>query len=140
MIFVADQQPSSGRKRRFVCAGAFNVVMTNVLLQILLHGQWLPTGLATLISQAFNGFLGYAIYGNWVFQSPRMRSLKSITLYVAMMILLWSCNTLGIYMLVTFSLLPQRNIAALSLIIPLAALSYTLQKLVVFRQPSYLQQ
>ena len=122
-----------GRKRRFGLAGIANVIATNILLQLLLGNQLLPTGLATLVSQLLNGCFGYAIYGGWVFRSRDIREIRSGILYSAMMVLLWSFNTIGIHILTGSGVLSNRNVAALIMIAPLAILSYLLQKHFIFR-------
>jgi putative flippase GtrA len=122
-----------GRKRRFGVAGISNVIATNLLLQLLLGRQSSSTGLATLISQLFNGCFGYAIYGGWVFRSRNIRRIRSGILYAAMMAMLWCFNTAGIHLLAGSGVLNNRNIAALIMIAPLAILSYLLQKHFIFR-------
>lgn len=124
---------SLGRKRRFGLAGILNVLATNILLQLLLKKQFLSTGLATLISQLLNGCLGYAIYGGWVFRSREMHRMRSGVLYAAMMALLWGFNTVGIHVLTGTGVLGNRNVVALIMVVPLAVVSYLLQKHVIFR-------
>lgn len=125
--------PPTGRKRRFGLAGVINIVATNALLQLLLASQSLSIGAATLISQVFNGCFGYAIYGGWVFRSSDMRRLKSGFLYVIMMSFLWVTNTAGIAWISGRHFAPNRGSAALIMIIPLAILSFTLQKHLIFK-------
>ena len=119
----------SGRKRRFLGYGALNVLLTNLVLQVLL--LVLATGLATFLSQLLNVGLGFVLYGKRVFRVERLRK-RSAFAYVLMALVLWWCNWAGISFLLGWGL--SRNLAALSLIPVLAALSYTVQKLVVFRQ------
>jgi putative flippase GtrA len=125
----------TGRKRRFLGYGALNVLVTNLVLQLLL---WLfPAGelwlaAATLLSQSVNVALGFVLYGKKVFRVDRLQK-RSAARYLLMALLLWWANWAGISGLAAWGL--SRNLAALLLIPVLAAASYTLQKLVVFRQP-----
>ena len=118
-----------GRKRRFLGYGALNVLATNLVLQGLL--LVLGTGLATFLSQLLNVALGFVLYGKRVFRVDRLQK-RSAIFYALMALGLWWCNWAGISLLAGWGL--SRNLAALLLIPVLAALSYTVQKLVVFRQ------
>ncbi|MGA0279705.1 MAG: GtrA family protein [Vulcanococcus sp.] len=121
----------SGRKRRFLGYGALNVLATNLVLQGLL--LVLGTGLATFLSQLLNVGLGFVLYGKRVFRVERLQKRSALS-YALMALGLWWCNWAGISLLAGWGL--SRNLAALLLIPVLAALSYTVQKLVVFRQAS----
>ncbi len=120
--------PDTGRKRRFVGYGALNVLLTNLVLQGLL--LVLNTGLATLLSQLLNVGLGFVLYGKRVFRVERLQKRAAFR-YLLLALLLWWANWAGIAALVGSGL--QRNLAALLLVPCLAALSYTVQKLLVFR-------
>ncbi len=120
--------PDTGRKRRFVGYGALNVLLTNLVLQGLL--LVLNTGLATLLSQLLNVGLGFVLYGKRVFRVERLQKRAAFR-YLLLALLLWWANWAGIAALVGSGL--QRNLAALLLVPFLAALSYTVQKLLVFR-------
>jgi hypothetical protein len=120
--------PDSGRKRRFLGYGALNVLLTNLVLQGLL--LVLNTGLATLLSQLLNVGLGFVLYGKRVFRVERLQK-RAAFLYLLLALLLWWANWAGIAALVSSGL--QRNLAALLLVPLLAGLSYSVQKLVVFR-------
>jgi len=120
---------ASGRKRRFLGYGALNVLATNLVLQGLL--LVLTTGLATFLSQLLNVGLGFVLYGKRVFRVERLQKRSALS-YALMALGLWWCNWAGISLLAGWGL--SRNLAALLLIPVLAALSYTVQKLVVFRQ------
>jgi len=120
----------TGRKRRFLGYGALNVLVTNLVLQGLL--LVVGTGLATLLSQSVNVALGFVLYGKKVFRVDRLQK-RSAACYLLMALMLWWANWAGISALSGWGL--SRNLAALLLIPVLAAASYTLQKLVVFRQP-----
>ena len=119
----------TGRKRRFLGYGALNVLATNLVLQGLL--LVLGTGLATFLSQLLNVALGFVLYGKRVFRVERLQKRSALS-YALMALGLWWCNWAGISLLAGWGL--SRNLAALLLIPVLAALSYTVQKLVVFRQ------
>jgi hypothetical protein len=112
---MPPQSPTSGRKRRFLGYGALNVLLTNLVLQLLL--LVLHTGLATLLK---------------VFRVERLQKRAALR-YGLLALLLWWANWAGITGLAGWGL--QRNLAALALVPLLAALSYVLQKAVVFRQP-----
>ena len=120
---------ASGRKRRFLGYGALNVLATNLVLQGLL--LVMATGLATFLSQLLNVGLGFVLYGKRVFRVERLQKRSALS-YALMALGLWWCNWAGISLLAGWGL--SRNLAALLLIPVLAALSYTVQKLVVFRQ------
>ena len=119
----------SGRKRRFLGYGALNVLATNLVLQGLL--LVLGTGLGTFLSQLLNVGLGFVLYGKRVFRVERLQKRSALS-YALMALGLWWCNWAGISLLAGWGL--SRNLGALLLIPVLAALSYTVQKLVVFRQ------
>ena len=119
----------SGRKRRFLGYGALNVLATNAVLQGLL--LVMGTGLATFLSQLLNVGLGFVLYGKRVFRVERLQKRSALS-YAVMALCLWWCNWAGIDWLAGLGL--TRNLAALILIPVLAALSYAVQKLVIFRQ------
>ena len=118
----------AGRKRRFLGYGALNVLFTNLVLQGLL--VVVNTGLATLLSQLVNVALGFVLYGKRVFRVERLQKRAALR-YVLLALLMWWVNWLAIATLVSAGL--QRNLAALILVPFLAVVSYSLQKLVVFR-------
>jgi len=124
---------STGRKRRFVAAGAINVIATNTLLQLLLASHATSIATATTISQAFNGILGYSIYGKWVFRAQKLQKWQYQAAYFILMISNWTLNTLGIRLLSSDGIGLSRNWAAAVMIFPLAILSYVIQKLMIFR-------
>jgi len=121
----------TGRKRRFLGYGALNVLVSDLILQQLLL-LVTGTGLATLLSQSVNVALGFVLYGKKVFRVDRHQK-RSAASYLLLAVLLWWAKWAGISGLAAWGL--SRNLAALLLIPVLAAASYTLQKLVVFRQP-----
>ena len=112
-------------------AGVTNVGLTNALLQLLLVSPVISVGLATLISQFFNGLIGFAIYGKVVFNAKGMRSGFSGLRYLALMGLIWLCNWTGIELLKAANL--SANASGLLMIAPLAGVSYITQKNWVFK-------
>ena len=122
--------PQNGQKRRFVAFGLLNITITNGLLQALLAFN-LATGLATLLSQLCNLVFGYVLYGTQVFRVQRLQR-RSAAAYGLLALLLWWANWAGIQALAQHGW--SRQLAALALITPLAALSYGAQKWLVFAQ------
>ncbi len=118
-----------GRKRRFGLSGVLNVLGTNVILQFLIAIN-AGIGLATLVSQAFNGIFGYFLYGSFVFQSDSPRGMMTPLRYSVMLALLWACNWAGILVLITTGL--SKSLSAIVMIPFLALLSYLMQKTWVF--------
>ena len=122
-----------GFKRRFLVAGLANIFLTNLLLQLLLFSGLISIGGCTLISQLFNGMVGYMIYGKFVFASQvLLRTFCRPVRYLALMMSLWLLNWTGIYVLQSFNF--GKNAGGLLMIIPLAAYSYTLQRRWVFKK------
>ena len=114
-------------------AGITNVAMTNGLLQLLLFNPILNVGMATLLSQLFNGIFGFTIYGKIVFDAKEMRSGFYGLRYFALMGLIWMCNWTMIELLKTANI--SANMSGLLMIAPLAGISYLIQKHWVFRHP-----
>ena len=123
---------SFGFKRRFFVAGVANIFLTNVLLQLLLFSGLISIGGCTLISQIFNGMIGYMIYGKFVFASQALRTFSKPVRYLVLMMSLWLLNWTGIYVLQSFNF--GKNAGGLLMIIPLAAYSYSLQRRWVFKK------
>ena len=125
--------PSSfaGQKRRFLLAGVGNVLLTNALLQILLFTKVIDIGFATFLSQVFNGCLGFFVYGNLVFASSGVKKLRGFERYWVLMTIIWIMNWFGISLLHRLGI--NKGLAGLTMIFPLACLSYYLQKTWVFR-------
>jgi len=117
----------AGRKRRFLLFGVVNVLLTNGALLLLLH--LVTIGLATFLSQLLNLVLGYWLYGKRVFRVERF-ALRSAGAYGGLAASLWLLNWLGIRLLSGAGL--PRGWAALALVPLLAALSYGVQKTLVF--------
>lgn len=121
-----------GQKRRFLAFGLLNVAITNCLLQALLAIN-LATGLATLLSQICNVAFGYVLYGTKVFRVQRLQR-RSAAAYGLLALLLWWANWASIHALAHLGW--SRQLAALTLITPLAAVSYGAQKWLVFAEPT----
>ena len=129
--FLKPTNPS-GLKRRFLVAGVVNIFLTNLLLQLLLVSGLISIGGCTLISQLFNGMVGYMIYGKFVFASQSLRTFSKPVRYFVLMTSLWLLNWTGIYILQDFNV--SKNAGGLLMIIPLAAYSYSLQRRWVFKK------
>lgn len=123
---------SFGFKRRFFVAGVANIFLTNLLLQLLLFSGLISIGGSTLISQLFNGMVGYMIYGKFVFASQALRTFSKPVRYLGLMTSLWLLNWTGIYVLQGLNV--SKNAGGLLMIIPLAVYSYTLQRRWVFKK------
>ena len=121
-----------GFKRRFFVAGLVNIFLTNLLLQILLYSGLISIGVCTLISQLFNGMVGYVIYGKFVFAAQELRTFSKPVRYFVLMMSLWLLNWTGIYVLQGFNV--SKNAGGLLMIIPLAGYSYSLQRRWVFKK------
>ena len=121
-----------GFKRRFFVAGVANIFLTNLLLQLLLFSGLISIGGCTLISQIFNGMIGYIIYGKFVFASQALLTFSKSVRYFVLMTSLWLLNWTGIYALQSFNI--GKNTGGLLMIIPLAAYSFTLQRRWVFKK------
>lgn len=129
---VCDTRPKQhGQKRRFGAAGIINVVLTNLVLQVLLISSLVSVAAATLISQAINSCLGYAIYGKMVFKAQGLRHHRPLLRYAVLMIAMWVLNATGIAGGEALGI--NKNLAAAALIPCLAVLSYIVQKYWVFR-------
>ena len=107
-----------------------NVGLTNTLLQLLLISPVISVGLATLLSQVFNGIFGFSIYGKIVFNAKCMRSSSSGLRYLALMGLVWLCNWTGIELLKAANF--SASTSGLLMIAPLAGISYFIQNNWVF--------
>ena len=121
-----------GFKRRFFIAGLLNIVLTNLLLQLLLFSGLINIGTCTFISQAFNGMVGYMVYGKFVFASQALRTFSRPVRYLVLMMSLWLLNWTGIYVLQGFNV--SKNAGGLLMILPLAVYSYSVQRRWVFKK------
>lgn len=114
-------------------AGVTNVGLTNALLQLLLLSSSMSIGLATLLSQFFNGIFGFTIYAKIVFNAKKIRSINFGLRYLVLMGIIWIGNWVGIELLKKATL--SSNISGLLMIAPLAGISYLAQKYWVFKRP-----
>ena len=116
------------KKKLFVIFGLINLFLTNIILQLLL--LIVPTVLATFLSQLFNFLFGFYIYGKKVFGVNYLNK-KHFMKYFLLSIIVWKINWLTINNFSTF--VYSKNIIALFLVPPLAAISYVSQKYFVFK-------
>ena len=123
--------PQSGQKRRFGAAGIINVLLTNLVLQALLASNVVSVAAGTLISQAINACLGYAIYGKMVFKAKGLRNHRPLLRYLLLMVGMWLLNSVSIGAGEALGI--NRNIAAAAMIPILAVLSFISQKYWVFK-------
>ena len=116
-----------GIKRLFLVAGAFNFIITNVILQILL--LIIPTLLATVTSQLVNLLIGFYVYGKKVFKARKLDRFV-FKKYLLLSLILWLLNFGFIQGFFYFGV--NKNITAILIIPFLAAVSYFTQKSFVF--------
>ena len=107
------------------------MLLTNLVLQGLLASNVVTVAAATLISQAINTCLGYAIYGKMVFRAQGLRHHRPLLRYLLLMTAMWLLNAAGIE--AGEALGVNRNLAAGALIPCLAVVSFGAQKYWVFR-------
>ena len=112
----------------FLFFGILNASITMLALQILL--LILSIYLATLLSQVINYSLGLFLYGKAVFKVKKL-SIKVAIRYLLLSIFLWLINFLGISYIVKIGLL--ENLAAFLMALPIALISYIIQKKIVFK-------
>jgi hypothetical protein len=129
-IYQSLRYSTGGTKRRFGAAGLSNVMLTNALLQVLLHSN-LSVILATFCAQVFNAAFGYISYGKIAFRSS-LRSASLMGRYMLLAILLWMINWAGIQLFVHFGMV--KSLGALLMIFPLALLSYIIQSNWIFNR------
>ena len=116
------------KKKLFLIYGFINLIFTNLILQIFLF--IFPIIYATFLSQLFNFFFGFYIYGNKVFKVNQLKS-KYLIKYFLLTIFIWNINWLSIDNLKILGF--SKNIIALLIVPPLALLSYVSQKYIVFK-------
>ncbi|CAK22620.1 Hypothetical protein with transmembrane domains [Synechococcus sp. WH 7803] len=107
------------------------MLITNAVLQILLASNLVAVTMATLISQAINTGLGYAIYGKLVFKAKGLRHHRPLLRYLLLMTVMWLLNAAGIEAGAGVGI--QKNLAAAALIPCLAVISFGAQKYWVFK-------
>ena len=117
------------KKYKFIFFGIINTSITIIILQVFLL---LTSSIyATLISQIVNSFLGYYLYGSKVFQN-RKWTIKVLLKYLALYLFLWNLNWISIEFIYNYGI--SKNIAAVVIIPPLALISYSAMKLVIFKK------
>jgi len=114
----------SRRWLRFLLAGAGNTLISQGALVLLLG--WWPVGSATLASQGLHAFCGYCSSRLGVFQ----RQGKPWA-YAAVVIMSWLVQWQALRLMLGVGL--GKTVAVALLVAPLAALSYLLQRKLVFR-------
>ena len=119
----------SQKKYKFIFFGMINTFITIIVLQGFL---FLTSSIyATLISQIVNSFLGYYLYGSKVFQN-RKWNIKVFLKYLTLYLFLWNLNWLSIEFIYYYGI--SKNIAAVIIIPPLALISYSAMKLLIFKK------
>ena len=120
---------NNGKKRLFLVLGIFNMLVTNIILQILL--LMVPTSVATIISQIFNFLIGYYLYGKKVFKVKKLDKFF-LKKYLFLALTLWILNLGFIESFFYFGV--NKNLTALLLIPFLALFSYICQNKIVFKK------
>lgn len=117
-----------GEKRLFLSFGILNFLITNIVLQITL--LLIPTIFATVLSQIVNLLIGYFLYGKKVFKFKKLSKFV-FKKYLVLAAILWILNFTLIQSLFYFGV--NKNIAAISIIPLLVAISYISQRNFVFK-------
>lgn len=113
---------------RFIYFGIFNVLLSNLILQILL--QYVNSIIATFFSQLVNFCLGYYLYGSKVFRF-KLERINTFIKYLILVIFLWNSNWILIEIFHSFGI--SKNIIAIVIVPFLALISYLSQKNIVFK-------
>ncbi len=116
-------------KIRFLYYGFFNTLITNLILQILLFFS--KVYFATLIAQIFNLLFGFFIYKKKVFRKKYISKNKKV-FYIITAFTSWNLNWIIINFL-TFDLYIPKNLSAIISLPLIAAWSYLIQKLIIFK-------
>ena len=119
---------SSKKKTLFLIFGLINVLLTNLIIQISL--LFIPTIISTFLGQLFNFLFGFYFYGKKVFKVKKLNK-NHLRKYIFLNVIIWNSNWTLITLLSSFW--DQKNIIALLMILPLALISYCLQKHFVFK-------
>ena len=117
-----------GEKRLFLLFGILNFLITNIVLQTSL--LLIPTIFATVLSQIVNLLIGYFLYGKKVFKFNKLNKFV-FKKYLFLASFLWILNFTLIQSFFYFGL--NKNIAAISIIPLLVAISYISQRNFVFK-------
>ena len=116
-------------KIRFLYYGFFNTLITNLILQILLFFS--KVYFATLIAQILNLLFGFFIYKKKVFRKKYISKNKKV-FYIITAFTSWNLNWIIINFL-TFDLYVPKNLSAIISLPLIAAWSYLIQKLIIFK-------
>ena len=119
---------SSGEKRLFLIYGILNFLITNTTLQLSL--LFLPTLIATVLSQIVNLILGYYIYGKKVFKLKRLNNLV-FKKYLFLAVIIWILNFSLIQTFFYYGV--NKNLTAILIIPFLVIISFLSQKNYVFK-------
>ena len=119
---------SNGKKRLFLIYGIFNFLITNITLQLSL--LFLPTLIATVLSQIVNLIIGYYIYGKKVFKLKRLNNLV-FKKYFFLAAILWLLNFGLIQTFFYYGV--SKNLTAILIIPFLVIISFLSQKNYVFK-------
>jgi len=118
IYFLKKYNPGK-KKINFLLFGILNFFLTNITLHLLL--LFIPTLIATLISQIVNVILGFYIYGKKVFKAKKITT-NTFKKYLIAAMVLWIINSLSISIIYSFGI--NKNIAALFVIPFIVSLSY----------------
>ena len=120
---------SKGSKRIFFVLGLLNFFITNIFLQISLF--FIPIVISTALSVVVNIFIGFYLYGKFVFKSSSF-NIKNFKKYLLIIFFTWILNYFFIkYM---FLLGFNKNLSAIIIVPLLALISYFYQKNYVFKE------
>ena len=127
--FISFRNSELKRRKKvlFIFYGSINFFLTNLILQINI--LFLPTVMATFISQVFNLNFGFYSYGIKVFK-VKCLSKNRYFRYIFLHIFLWNINWLLIDFINSYNV--SKNLAALIVLPFLAVISYLYQKKIVF--------
>tara|TARA_Y100000739_G_C20439021_1_gene386962 strand:+ start:89 stop:466 length:378 start_codon:yes stop_codon:yes gene_type:complete len=117
-----------GQKKLFLVYGILNFLITNIILHITL--LFLPTIIATVLSQTVNLLIGYYIYGKKVFKIENLNKFV-FEKYFLLALSLWIFNFALIQSF--FYIGVNKNITAIFIIPLLVVISYYFQRYFVFR-------
>ena len=114
--------------KNFLILGFLNFLITNFILQLSLI-FW-PVWISTLISQINNYFLGFFLYGKFVFKRKNLNKRKAFK-YLIVSILAWIINTFLINLISSLTSYSE-SLSALIVIPIIVIYSFLAQKFFVF--------
>ena len=114
--------------KNFLILGFLNFLITNFILQLSLI-FW-PVWISTLISQINNYFLGFFLYGKFVFKRKNLNKRKAFK-YLIVSILAWMINTFLINLISSLTSYSE-SLSALIVIPIIVIYSFLAQKYFVF--------